>query len=175
VPSNIDAFAAGFQETSLSQKQPSAPTRPRGTVFQETTPSIPSASKVELDRLQAAAEIVSLNMLVTKAHKSVRTQDYAKAINEKEIIAIVNRITQLKEQGLWSLRQPAKQKTPPRRNVHWDYLLKEMEWMSTDFYEERKFKMAGAFLLAKAVREYHESSDREKLLHKVLNRCDARD
>ena len=136
--------------------------------------SLPSSSEVDLDRLQAAAEIVSLDTLVTKAHKSVRTQDYAKAINEKEIIAVVNRISELKEQGLWSLRQPSKQKPPPRRNAHWDYLLKEMEWMSTDFYEERKFKMAGAFLLARAAREYHESSDREKLLHKVhMLQCGA--
>lgn len=40
--------------------------------------------------------------------------------------------------------------------------------MSTDFYEERKFKIAGAYLLAKAVREYHESDNRESLIHKVF-------
>ena len=60
-----------------------------------------------------------------------------------------------------------KQKAPGRINTHWDYLLREMEWMSTDFYEERKFKMAGAFLLSKAIREYHAATDRESLLHKV--------
>jgi hypothetical protein len=42
------------------------------------------------------------------------------------------------------------------------------EWMSTDFYEERKFKIAGAYLLAKAAREYYESDDRESLVHKVF-------
>jgi len=47
--------------------------------------------------------------------------------------------------------------------------------MSTDFYEERKFKMAGAFLLAKAVREYHESTDRESVLHKVCLTLDISD
>ena len=51
--------------------------------------------------------------------------------------------------------------------VHWDYMLKEMEWMATDFYEERKFKMAGAFLLSRAVREYFDSDVKESLLHKV--------
>jgi hypothetical protein len=166
-PSSIDALAYGSQDASSVSKQPLAPVRPRGLLFQEAATSASSTSKVELDKLQAAAELVSLDMLVTKAHKSVRTHDYTKAIKEKEVIAIVNRIAELKEQGLWSLRQPAKQKLPPRRNAHWDYLLREMEWMSTDFYEERKFKMAGAFSLAKAVREYHKSSDREKLLHKV--------
>jgi len=75
----------------------------------------------------------------------------------------------LKEQNLWSLRQPAKQKVPGRINTHWDYLLKEMEWMSTDFYEERKFKMAGALLLARAVQQYHESTDKDALLHRVCS------
>jgi hypothetical protein len=88
-------------------------------------------------------------------------------MDEKRTVAIVNRIVELKEQNLWSLRQPAKQKAPPRSMVHWDYMLKEMEWMATDFYEERKFKMAGAVLLSRAVREYFKSRDKESLLHKV--------
>lgn len=128
---------------------------------------MPPSNRVELDRLQAAAEIFPLDHFVSKAHKSVRTSDWTKAIDEKKTIAICSRISELKDQGLWSLRQPVKQKMPSRPNTHWDYLLKEMEWMSTDFYEERKFKMAGASLISKAVQEYHESMDRESLIHKV--------
>jgi hypothetical protein len=162
-------LVAGFQETPSVQKTLNPPpARTRGTIFQDSTLAIPPSGKVELDKLQAAAEISPLDHLVSKAHKSVRTSDWTKAYEERKTIAICNRISELKEQGLWSLRQPAKQKAPPRPNTHWDYMLKEMEWMSTDFYEERKFKMAGAFLLAKAVQEYHESDDRESLLHKVL-------
>ena len=51
--------------------------------------------------------------------------------------------------------------------VHWDYMLKEMEWMAIDFYEERKFKIAGALLLSRAVQEYFYSDNKESLLHKV--------
>jgi chromatin modification-related protein VID21 len=167
-PLTFDSLAAGFQETPSIQKTPFPPTgRTRGTVFQDSTSTTLPSSRVELDRLQAAAEIFPLDHLVSKAHKSVRTSDWGKALEERQTIAICNRIAELKDQHLWSLRQPAKQKAPSRPNSHWDYLLKEMEWMSTDFYEERKFKISGAFLLARAVQEYHKSSDRKGLLHKV--------
>jgi chromatin modification-related protein VID21 len=127
-----------------------------------------ASNKVDLDRLQAAVEIFPLEHVVTKmAHKSITTSDWASAINEKKTAAICARISELKERNIWSLRQPVKQKTPSRLNTHWDYMLKEMEWMSTDFYEERKFKMAGAFLLAKACQMYHESADNKSLRHKV--------
>ena len=88
-------------------------------------------------------------------------------MDEKRTVAIINRIVELKEQNLWSLRQPAKQKAPSRSMLHWDYMLKEMEWMATDFYEERKFKMAGAFILSRAVQKYFESDNKESLFHQV--------
>jgi chromatin modification-related protein VID21 len=164
----METLAAAFTETSSIPKTPNPPvSRSRSTVFQDPSYITPPLHKVELDRLQAAAEIFPLDHLVSKAHKTVRTIDWTKALEEKKTVAICNRISELKEQGLWSLRQPAKQMAPPRLNAHWDYLLKEMEWMSTDFYEEKKFKVAAAFLLSKAVREYHESKDRKSLLHKV--------
>jgi hypothetical protein len=177
-PSAIDSVALGFDTPLNGVKTPNAPvSRSRGTVFQES-PSTPPSNKVDLDRLQAAAEVSPLEFIVQRAHKSMTSSNWTKAYNEKKSVAICNRISELKDQGLWSLRQPAKQKPPTRPNAHWDYLLKEMvwsmwnnshcqEWMSTDFYEERKFKIAGAYLLAKAVREYHESTDRESLLHQV--------
>ena len=123
---------------------------------------------MELDRLQAAAEIFPLDHLVSKAHKSVQTSDWLKAFDERKMLAISNRITELKEQNLWSFRQPAKQKAPSRLNAHWDYMLKEMEWMATDFYEERKFKITGAFVISRAVRKYFDSGKSKSLLHQVL-------
>jgi len=145
---------------------PSA-SRTRATLFQEPSPAAQQLVKVELDKIVAAAEIVPLDSLVTKAQKSLRTTDYMQANTEKLNVAILSRISELKEQHLWSLRQPSKQKTPPRRNVHWDYLLKEMEWLSTDIYQEKKWKMRAASILVQAVKEFHESTDRKHLLHKV--------
>lgn len=106
-------------------------------------------------------------MITRSAHKSLRTTDHMKNVNEKRNVAIIARINELKEAGLWSLRQPMKQKLPVRGNTHWDYMLKEMEWLSTDFYEERKFKVAGAYLLARAVMEYFQAANKEDLRHKV--------
>ena len=166
----IEALVAGYPDPSSLQKTPNPPSgRTRGALFQDFSTTTPPSNRVELDRLQAAAEIFPLDHFVSKAQKSVRTSDWTKAVEEKKTIAICNRISELKDQGLWSLRQPVKQKVPSRPNTHWDYLLKEMEWMSTDFYEERKFKMAGAFLISKAVQEYHESMNRESLIHKVCS------
>jgi hypothetical protein len=168
-PAKINSLVSGFQKSlPILPKTPNpAPNRTRGTIFQDTSLITPPSTRVDLDRLQAAAEIFPLDHLVSKAHKSVRTTDWTKAIDEKRNVAIANRIAELKDQNLWSLRQPAKQKAPPRSMVHWDYMLKEMEWMATDFYEERKFKMAGALLLSRAVLEYFYSDNKESLLHKV--------
>lgn len=169
-PSKIETLVSGFQQHPLPPppKTPNPPsTRPRNTIFQDSAITTPPSTRVELDRLQAAAEITPLETLVSKAHKSVDTSNWQKVYEEKKMSIIVNRITELKELNLWSLRQPAKQKVPGRLNSHWDYMLKEMEWMATDFYEERKFKMAGAMVLSKVIREYFKSDNREALLHQV--------
>eukprot|EP00466_Bigelowiella_natans_P020543 jgi/Bigna1/38226/e_gw1.24.8.1 len=44
---------------------------------------------------------------------------------------------------------------PPRNKVHWDYLLDEMGWMSTDFNNERKWKSRLAKKIMRAVISYH--------------------
>lgn len=40
---------------------------------------------------------------------------------------------------------------PRRRKTHWDYVLEEMQWLATDFREERKWKECTGKLLADAV------------------------
>jgi E1A-binding protein p400 len=39
--------------------------------------------------------------------------------------------------------------------VHWDYVLEEAEWMATDFQLERKWKIAAARKIARAVLRHH--------------------
>lgn len=172
-PATIESLAAGFGQTITIPKTPNPPPpRTRGAIFQDPNLTTPPPSE-DLDKLKAAAEIYALDHLVSKAHKSVTSADWTKGYNDKLTIAIVNRINELKEQGLWSLRQPEKQKAPSRANSHWDYLLKEMEWMSTNFYEDRKFMMKGAWVLAQAVKEYHDAEDNQSLLHKWPRRSRA--
>lgn len=54
------------------------------------------------------------------------------------------RIAELRKEGLWSLRRLPKLQEAPRPRAHWDYLLEEMQWMATDFAQERRWKVAAA-------------------------------
>ncbi|XP_053136209.1 E1A-binding protein p400 isoform X4 [Hemicordylus capensis] len=66
------------------------------------------------------------------------------------------RIAELRKEGLWSLRRLPKLQEAPRPKSHWDYLLEEMQWMATDFAQERKWKMATAKKMVRTVARYHE-------------------
>lgn len=57
----------------------------------------------------------------------------------------------LKKQGVWSLKRLPKVKEPTRIKTQWDYLLEEMQWLATDFHQEKKWKKAAAKKLAMAV------------------------
>uniref|UniRef100_A0A183BRV5 Helicase domino n=2 Tax=Globodera pallida TaxID=36090 RepID=A0A183BRV5_GLOPA len=61
---------------------------------------------------------------------------------------IYSRIRELREAGLWSATRLPKCEDPPRRKTHWDYLLEEVRWISTDFVNERKTKKELARKLA---------------------------
>ncbi|XP_054851977.1 E1A-binding protein p400 isoform X2 [Eublepharis macularius] len=66
------------------------------------------------------------------------------------------RIAELRKEGLWSLRRLPKLQEAPRPKSHWDYLLEEMQWMATDFAQERRWKMAAAKKMVRTVARYHE-------------------
>lgn len=55
----------------------------------------------------------------------------------------MQRIAELRKQGLWSARRLPKVQEPTRGKAHWDYLLEEMQWLAADFAQERKWKKAG--------------------------------
>lgn len=59
------------------------------------------------------------------------------ALQEAEI---ENRIAEMKKEGFWSLRRLSKVPEPARPKVHWDYLCEEMQWLSADFAQERRWK-----------------------------------
>ena len=56
----------------------------------------------------------------------------------------MQRVNELRKQGMWSNRRLPKVQEPARSKAHWDYLLEEMQWLATDFAQERKWKKAGA-------------------------------
>ncbi|CAG2100825.1 unnamed protein product [Medioppia subpectinata] len=89
----------------------------------------------------------------------------------KQEAHVVQRVAELRKNGLWSGRRLPKVQEPMRRKTHWDYLLEEMQWLATDFAQERKWKKAAAKKCAKMVMKYHsdkqcfaERAEREELL-----------
>uniref|UniRef100_A0A2K6U227 E1A binding protein p400 n=1 Tax=Saimiri boliviensis boliviensis TaxID=39432 RepID=A0A2K6U227_SAIBB len=66
------------------------------------------------------------------------------------------RVAELRKAGLWSQRRLPKLQEAPRPKSHWDYLLEEMQWMATDFAQERRWKVAAAKKLVRTVVRHHE-------------------
>ena len=56
----------------------------------------------------------------------------------------MQKITELRKEGLWSTRRLPKVQEAARGKAHWDYLLEEMRWLAADFAQERKWKKIGA-------------------------------
>ena len=51
----------------------------------------------------------------------------------------------------------------PRLEVHWDYVMKEMMWLGTDFQAERKRQVSLAKKLASGIRQYHKTKESRRL------------
>lgn len=62
----------------------------------------------------------------------------------KQEAYVLQRVASLQREGLWFEKRLPKVAEPTRTKAHWDYLLEEMTWISTDFAQERKWKKAMA-------------------------------
>eukprot|EP01126_Amoeba_proteus_P051517 TRINITY_DN6155_c0_g2_i6.p1 TRINITY_DN6155_c0_g2~~TRINITY_DN6155_c0_g2_i6.p1 ORF type:complete len:236 (+),score=29.65 TRINITY_DN6155_c0_g2_i6:112-819(+) len=60
---------------------------------------------------------------------------------------VLNRVSQLRSEGLLASYRIPKSPDLPRVFSGWDYLLKEMRWMSRDYQYERRWKIAVAKVL----------------------------
>lgn len=101
---------------------------------------------------------------------ATRAESQTKKANEEK--ATIDRINELRKQGLWSAKRLPKLQEPPRPKTHWDYLIEEMRWLSSDFDAERKWKRKAAKKCALMVYRYHqekrskiEKAERERLQH----------
>ena len=57
---------------------------------------------------------------------------------------VMRAIADLRREGLWSTSRLPKVQEPGRRRALWDYLLEEMQWLATDFSNERRWKVHAA-------------------------------
>ena len=118
---------------------------------------------LDIVRWQTETEVQPLFTSVRSAHKIMTTSDWTIANEESRTLLALNRLETLKREKLWSLRQVDKQKDPPRPKTHWDYVLSEAEWMSVDFSEERRWKVATAAHLAHAAAAWHNTEDKSQI------------
>lgn len=96
-----------------------------------------------------------LQSLLQSSHKTLLTANHQLCVQEQQTKKVYRRIQELQEKGLWSLRQPVRSREPVRKLCHWDYLLQEAGWLSIDFKQERRFKIAQCKILADMIMEWH--------------------
>jgi hypothetical protein len=77
-----------------------------------------------------------LNLLIDLQRASSATIA-ARARGEAQTL---QRVAQLRREGLWSIKRLPKLVEPERAKSHWDFLLDEVVWMATDFQQERRWK-----------------------------------
>ncbi|ODQ60468.1 hypothetical protein WICANDRAFT_29944, partial [Wickerhamomyces anomalus NRRL Y-366-8] len=114
------------------------------------------AEATPLAELYYLAQTLPLVKLMPSTHKVITSTMFETALTEGKINVVHSRIEELKRQGKWSLRQPTKFIDPIRGNTktHWNHLLSEMNWMATDFREERKLKIATCAYIAQSISDY---------------------
>ncbi|XP_061196592.1 helicase domino-like [Saccostrea echinata] len=81
----------------------------------------------------------------------------------KQEAQVMQRVSELRKEGLWSTRRLPKVQEPPRNKGHWDYLLEEMQWLAADFAQERKWKKAAARKVAKMVSKYFQDLEQKEI------------
>ncbi|CAB1434263.1 unnamed protein product [Pleuronectes platessa] len=69
---------------------------------------------------------------------------------------IEHRTQAFKREGFWSMKRLTRLTEPTRPKVHWDYLCEEMQWLSADFAQERRWKRGVARKVVRMVMRHHE-------------------
>ncbi|KAK7812072.1 hypothetical protein U0070_004533 [Myodes glareolus] len=114
-------------------------------------PGPPDGTTVPLEgfSLSQAADLINKGPKWEKSHAEIAEQ----AKHEAEI---ETRIAELRKEGFWSLKRLPKVPEPPRPKGHWDYLCEEMQWLSADFAQERRWKRGVARKVVRMVIRHHE-------------------
>ena len=139
------------EPTTLTSMLTQVPTRvqtPLQSTFTSTqtavqTPKI-TISSPQLQPTTVSSPQPSANAvpnLGASAYESSREDIVLRARHEAEIMRA---ISDLRKEGLWSASRLPKVLEPSRPKTHWDYLLEEMQWLATDFANERRWKMGAS-------------------------------
>ncbi|KAM6119844.1 E1A-binding protein p400-like isoform 2-T2 [Phoenicopterus ruber ruber] len=135
----------------ISQEQSRQQNGPNLSSLHSSFPAPHSRNPAFLQQVQPAG-CVKKHVILVPTPVPVQQQE-----NE-----ILQRITALRKEGLWSLKRLPKLQEAPRHKSHHDYLLEEMQWMATDFVQERRWKMITAKTLILSVACHHEDTTLHK-------------
>lgn len=78
------------------------------------------------------------------------------SVKARQEVYVMQRVSELQRDGLWTERRLPKMQEPQRPKAHWDYLLEEMVWLAADFAQERKWKKAAAKKCARMVQKHFQ-------------------
>lgn len=81
------------------------------------------------------------------------------SVKAKEEVYVLQRVQELKREGLWMGARLPKLAEPARHKAHWDFLLEEMQWLAADFANERKWKKAAAKRCARMVQKHFQEKE----------------
>jgi hypothetical protein len=138
-----------------------------GITFIDQRNDLPSNDTIGLYEWQLKAQHQPLHKQMQQARKVLTTRDWQLARDELKSIKSIQKIEELKKKKMWCLYQLKKHRPVPRTKTHWDCMLEEMQWMRTDFKQERKWKMAVAHQIARDVIEWHLADDKATVCVKV--------
>lgn len=101
----------------------------------------------------AAAAVQPTNAMPPGAASGASVADQF-SVKVRQEVYVMQRISELQRDGMWTDRRLPKCQEPQRPKAHWDYLLEEMVWLASDFAQERKWKKAAAKKCSRMVQKY---------------------
>lgn len=109
-------------------------TPPKGAIPISPSRSIsfPSSSPRPATRAHA-----SFSSVYENSHEDI-------VMRARQEAEVMKSISELRREGLWSASRVPKVQEPVRIKTHWDYLLEEMQWLATDFGNEKRWKINAA-------------------------------
>lgn len=110
-----------------------------------------------------SVDLSSSKVLASNSTVKLKMTSYSSTSNQEQIVEkakqeayVVQRISDLQKEGLWSEKRLPKVQELPRVKAHWDFLIEEMVWLAADFAQERKWKKAAAKKCARMVQKYFQ-------------------
>ena len=127
------------EETSVTSTTIQIPLSTVSPSIRGGTPSSPIKTPQFLN--SSPRHVTRLHSSFSSIYESSHEDIVMRARHEAEVMRAV---ADLRKEGLWSSSRLPKVQEPYRRKMHWDYLLEEMQWLATDFANERRWKINAA-------------------------------